>query len=91
MANQEKPRMAEKFSLLISVAAFLVAWLTGLAAGVSTGTILMRSLIGAAAFFAASLAVRRVWYAALDFPAADSDEQAGSDDGRGAAIGNETT
>jgi len=72
--------MAQKFSLIISVAAFLVAWLAGLAAGVPPHAILVRSIAGAAAFFAVALAACKVSAALLDFPA-DIPEKEEEDDG----------
>jgi len=60
--------MTGKLSVFISFAAFLVAWATGLAAGVPPGTILVRSLLGAAGFFLLGLLTCRLAAASLGFP-----------------------
>ena len=54
--------------MLFSVAAFLVAWLSGLAAGVPADAILKRSLIGAAAFFLLGFILCSISEAFLGFP-----------------------
>jgi len=60
--------MAQKLSVIIALAAFLVAWLTGLLAGVPPDAILFRSLIGAACFFALSRLLCRLAATFLDLP-----------------------
>jgi hypothetical protein len=60
--------MAHKFSMIFSVAAFLVAWLSGLASGVPPDAILKRSLIGAAAFYVVGLLLCAASAAFLGFP-----------------------
>jgi len=60
--------MAQKLGMLFSVAAFLVAWLSGLAAGVPPDVILKRSLIGAGGFYLLALALCHISGALLGFP-----------------------
>jgi hypothetical protein len=60
--------MAQKLGMLFSVAAFLVAWLSGLAAGVPPGAILKRSLFGAAGFYLLALVLCQISGALLGFP-----------------------
>ena len=60
--------MALKLSVIIALAAFLVAWITGLMAGVPPDAILFRSLIGAACFFALCRLLCRVAATFLDLP-----------------------
>jgi len=62
--------MAHKLSILFAFGAFLVAWLSGLGAGVPPDAILVRSLIGVAAFYALGLVLCKV-AAWLDLPQAE--------------------
>ena len=60
--------MANRFSVLFATAAFLVAWVSGLAADVSPEAILVRSLAGAAGFYLLGRALCWVAAAFLGFP-----------------------
>jgi len=72
------PVMEQKFSMVSSVAAFLVAWLSGLAAGVSPDAILVRSAIGAAVFYFFALALCRISGALLSSRDEGPESAAGS-------------
>jgi len=67
--------MAHKLSILFAFGAFLVAWLSGLGAGVPPDAILVRSLIGVAAFYALGLVLCSVAAACLDLPHAGPQEK----------------
>ena len=60
--------MEQKFSIVASAAAVLVAWLSGLAAGVSPDAILVRSVVGAVGFYLFALALCRISGALLKSP-----------------------
>ena len=60
--------MAAKLSALLAVAAFLLAWVSGLAAGVPPDAILARSLIGSAVFYLLGWGLLRVATAFLGLP-----------------------
>ncbi|HUU70391.1 MAG TPA: hypothetical protein VM186_12755 [Planctomycetota bacterium] len=70
--------MAHKLSILFAFGAFLVAWLSGLRAGVPPDSILVRSLVGVALFYALGLLLCKVAVACLDLPQSEprDDEQA---------------
>jgi len=74
--------MANKLCVTAALAAFLVAWITGLLAGVPPDAILLRSLIGAAGFFLLGSLLCRLAAAFLGFPsdspATDDSDRKGS-------------
>lgn len=79
--------MARKIPVLFAFAAFVVAWLSGLAASVPPDTILVRSLGGAAGFYLLGSVLCRVAATYLDLPddSAAADEQSKSEEQRNAA------
>ena len=82
--------MAHKLSILFAFGAFLVAWLSGLRAGVPPDSILLRSLIGVALFYALGLLLCKAAVACLDLPQSEpqNNEQAeGSAPDAGPATG----
>ena len=75
--------MAQKLSMLFSVAAFLVAWVSGLAAGVPPSAILGRSLFGAAGFYLLALVLCYVSGFLLGFPGNGREEDTGPEENTG--------
>ena len=84
--------MANKFSVLFAFAAFVVAWLSGLAAGVPPDSILLRSLAGAAGFYLLGTVLYRVAATYLGLPgdASAVDEHGRSKEQPGTAAAHRT-
>jgi len=66
--------------MLVSVAAFLVAWFSGLASGVPPAAILGRSLFGAAGFYLLALILCHVSGFLLGFPGNGREEDTDNED-----------